>query len=319
MIKFIDLRQKLKTAQYNALVLYGTDVWLKRKAISYVAAYCKADEDGYGITTLENPSDEEEIVLACLTPSMFGGIKTVVAENYVLPQGKRGQEAKKRLSSLIAGNDGGFFLLFTTDSDKPFEDIAGLEKVDCRKLDTENVINWIISYARKENVEVDRLTAGKIAMYCLNDMSRVSSETRKLLDYGEITPDSVELLVHRDAEYLVFDLGRAIADRNAARATEMYRSLIERGEEARYLFAVLYNFYRRVYYVKISGFPVKTSAEYLGVKEQALSFAKQIADRYKPMQLKRALEYLDEADVEIKKFYNENDVMNRVIMKLLAL
>ena len=150
-------------------------------------------------------------------------------------------------------------------------------------------------------------------------MARIAVETQKLIDYGQIDADSVDLLVHRDAEYVIFDLSGAIAAKNAGRALEIYRGLIARGEDARALFGLLYSFYRRVYYVKTSDYTNDEIASYLGVKSGAVNFAKETAQRYKPMQLKRALDYLAQADERLKAFVDEGEVMNLLIMQLISL
>lgn len=320
MIKFLDLREKLKSNVYNALCAYGNDGWLKKRTVENVCAAYGIVDDGFGVDKLENPTFDD-VTLACLTPSMFCEKRLIVCEDFVLPDSvAKLNEAKNKLNELMKHADGSFCLLILSESDKGFKDIVGMETVDCNRLDRASVITWIESYCKKRGVAVDRLSADRIATYCLMDMSRVAVETQKLIDYGQIDADSIDLLVHRDAEYVVYDLSGAIADKNAERALSIYRGLIARGEEARALFALLYSFYRRVYYVKTSEFSADEIATYLGVKGGAVNFAKQTAERYKPMQLKRALGYLALADDRLKSFVaDDNEVMQVLIMQLISL
>ena len=319
MIKFLELREKLKSNAYNALCVYGNDGWLKKRAVDNVCAAYDIVDDGFGVDRLESPT-LEDITLACLTPSMFCDKRLIVCEGFVLPEtGAKLADAKNKLADLLRYADGSFCLLILTDSDKGFKDVVGIETVDCNHLDKPSVIKWIDSYCRRQNVAVDRACADKIASYCLMDMVRIAVETQKLIDYGKIDEESVDLLVHRDAEYVIFDLSGAIAAKNAARALEIYRGLIARGEDARALFGLLYSFYRRVYYVKTSDYSVDDIASFLGVKSGAVNFAKETAQRYKPMQLKRALDYLAQADERLKAFVDEGEVMNLLIMQLISL
>ena len=319
MIKFLDLREKLKTGEFAALCLYGNDAWLKRKCIVNVCEAYGIVDDGFSVDRLEEPSIED-IRLACFTPSMFCAKKLVVCQGFVFPEGNaKLVEAKRHLSETIAQCDGSFCLLFLSDSDKIFSDVVGLETVNCDRLSKSSIISWIMSYGKRSGVAIDALCADRIATYCLLDMSRVEVETQKLIDSGEVSVESIDMLVHKDAEYAVYDLSGAIADKNAGRALEIYRGLIARGEEVRALFALIYNFYRRVYYVKTSSFTNEELANYLGVKAGAISFAKDTANRYKPMQLKRALDYLALADERIKTFVDENETMNILIMQLITL
>ena len=319
MIKFLDLREKLKSSVYNVLCVFGNDGWLKKRAVDNVCAAYGIVDDGFGVDRLEGAT-LEDITLACLTPSMFCDKRLIVCEDFAMPDsGAKLVDAKNKLAELLQRADGSFCLLFLTDSDKGFKDVAGIETVDCNHLDKPSVIKWIESYCRRQNITVDRTCADRIAGYCLMDMARVAVETQKLIDYGQIDEESVDLLVHRDAEYVIFDLSGAIASKNAARALEIYRGLIARGEDARALFGLLYSFYRRVYYAKTSDYGNDDIASYLGVKSGAVNFAKETAQRYKPMQLKRALVYLAQADERLKAFVDEGEVMNLLIMQLISL
>ena len=319
MIKFLELREKLKTNGYAALCIFGNDNYLRRKAIENVCEAYGIADDGFSVDRLEAPTTES-IRFACLTPSMFCSKKLVVCENFAFPDAAaKLAETKKQLTDIVTQCDGSFCLLFVADSDKNFNGIDGMETVDCNRLDKSNVVKWIVAYARRQGVNFDTLCADKVATYCLLDMSRVAVETQKLIDYGEVSIEAIDMLVHKDAEYAVYDLSSAIADHNANRALEIYRGLVARGEDNRALFALIYNFYRRVYYVKTSQFSNEEIASYLGVKTGAIGFAKETAQRYKPMQLKRALDYLALADERLKAFVDESEVMNILIMQLIAL
>lgn len=319
MIKFLGLREKLKSNVYNALCLFGNDGWVKKRAVDNVCAAYGIVDDGFGVDRLEGAT-LEDVTLACLTPSMFCDKRLIVCDGFALPDSSaKLVDAKNKLADLMRNADGSFCLLILTDSDKGFKDVEGIETVDCNHLDKPSVIKWIESFCRRQGVAVDRICADRIATYCLMDMARVAVETQKLIDYGSIDTDSVDLLVHRDAEYVIFDLSGAIANKNAGRALEIYRGLIARGEDARALFGLLYSFYRRVYYVKTSDYSADDVASYLGVKSGAVNFARETAERYKPMQLKRALDYLAQADERLKAFVDEGEVMNLLIMQLISL
>ena len=319
MVKFLELREKLKSNAYDALCLFGNDAWLKRRAVENVCAAYGVADDGFGVDRLESPT-LDDVVMACLTPSMFGNKRLIVCEDFLLPEAaSKLAEAKNKLAELIRQADGTFCLLLLTESDKGFKDVEGMETVDCNHLDKGSAVKWIESYCKRQGAQIDRLCADRIATYCLMDMARIAVETQKLIDFGQIDADSIDSLVHRDAEYVIFDLSGAIADKNAARALEIYRGLIARGEDARALFGLLYSFYRRVYYAKTSEFANDEIASYLGVKGGAVTFAKETAQRYKPMQLKRALDYLAAADDKLKAFLDEGEVMNVLIMQLISL
>lgn len=311
------MKEHLKTDRYACLCLFGNDGWVRRKAVSNVCEALNVPNDGFSADYLDNPTFED-IKLACLTPALFCDVKVVVCENFAVPQGFKQQAFKQDLSTFLSRWDGSFCLVFVTESDKGF-DVDGVEKVNCNRLDKDSVCKWIISYGKRQQVTIERNVADRLAQYCLNDMSRVSVETQKLIDYGEVSIESIEQLVHKDAEYVVYDLSQVIARRNVSRALELYKGLVSRGEEPRALFGLLYNFYRRAYYVKTTAGSNDELANMLGVRPGAIEFAKETASRYKPMQLKRALECFEQADNKIKSFLDENEAMTILIMQLVVL
>lgn len=318
MITFLDLKENLKNNQYAALCLCGADRWLQRRSLEYICESYGVVDDGFGIDYLENAT-YKDIELACLTPSMFSEKKLVVLENFVFPQGKQGADMVADLTTLISRCDGSYCLVFESDQPTGFDKIDGLTLVNCDKLDGFSIIKWIVAFGKRQGVEISNACARKISDYCLQDMSRVASETQKLLDYGEVTSESVELLVHKDTEYILFDLSKHIANKNAAAAIDLYKGLIASGEDARALFALLYNFYRRMYYAKTSDMSNDKLASLLSVKPFAVQRAKEIADRYKAMQLKKILNFFDAADKKLKAFLDETDTMITLIMQIVSL
>lgn len=318
MISFLNLKNNLKVNQYAALCLAGKDRWVRHKALAAIMQTYNIPDDGYCVDSLEDAT-LKDVEMACCTPAMFCEKKLVSVEDFHFPQGKLFSDAADRLSRLISQCDGSFCLVFLSDEAQGFDKIAGLEIVDCDRLDSGSVTKWIIAYGKKQGVEISPICASKIGEYCLQDMARVENETKKLLDYGEVSVESVESLVHKDTEYAVFNLSKTISAKNTQAALEMYKGLISSGEEARGLFGLLYNTYRRAYYAKVSDLPTDKLAELLSVKPYAAEKAKELAAKYKPMQLKRILDYFSDADEKLKAFLDENDVMTALIMQISAL
>lgn len=316
MITFLNLKNSLKGGNLSAFCLVGNDRWLKRKSLATIREFYGIEDDGFGVDKLDSPT-YKQVETACCTPSMFATQKLVVVENFQISVGKQQTETVQKLEKLISECDGSFRLVFFADQGDFFSKINGLALVDCNKLDGMNVAKWVVAYCKKQGVEVSTACAAKIAEYCLFDMSRVSTETQKLLDYGEITPQTVELLVHKDTEFVVFNLSKTICAKNAQAALELYNGLIASGEEARGLFGLLYNTFRRAYYVKTTE-PTENLAELLGVKPYAVQRTKEIAANYKPMQLKRILNCFEDADCKLKSFVDETEVMTTLILQLVA-
>lgn len=314
-ISFLQLREKLNNS-FTALALLGNDSWIKQKTLATVKQVYEVEDDGFSVDNLDAPT-VDEIQYSCLTPSLVGGKKLVVVTNFSFPQGKQQQEWKKKLGTLFRQTDADYCVVFVSDNAKLMDGVECVETVDCNRLDTNNVVKWVVAFAKRQGLLCDVAAAKKLAEYCLCDMSRVATETQKLVDYGTLDEQSVELLVHKDVEYAVYDLSKLISQKNVTKALSSYKGLLAQGEENRALFGLLYNFYRRVYYVKTSTeLSQDQIAEGLGVKRGAISFAKEVAAKYKPMQLKRALSAFVQADAKLKAFEDEDEVMTALVFKL---
>lgn len=317
MITFLNLKNSLKEREIPAFCIYGNDRWLKLKAVATICSAYGIQDDGFGVEKLDAPT-YQRIENACCVGNLFGGKKMVLCENFAFPQGKQCAEMVAALSRLTENADGSFCLVFVAETGANFDKISAMERVCCDKLDANSVAKWIVAYGKRQGVEIDALCARKIGDYCLQDMSRVERETQKLIDYGEVSVQSVEALVHKDTEYVVFDLSKTIANRDANAAIELYKGLIASGEEVRGLLGLLYNFYRRAYYAKTSDLSSERIAELLSVKTFAINRAREIAARYKPMQLKRILDCFDVADTKLKAYLDEDEVMTTLIFQLVS-
>ncbi len=312
MIKFLDLQNVLKNGDFAGFCIFGNDPWVRRNALSRICKWAQVVDD-MGVDYLDNPT-ADDITFACLTPSMFCAKKVVVCQNLNV-EGKN-SAIKQTISKILKQYDGSFCLV--VEHSKPL-DIAGLEGVDCNKLSSSSVSGWIVAYAKRQGVVINKPCADLISAYCLCDMARVEMETQKMIDYGTIDLETIEMLVHKDAEYAVYDLSKFIVNKNATRALELYRGLIASGENHIALFGLLYNYYRRLYYVKISQCSTDELAGQLGVKSGAITFAKEFAQKYKPLQLKQALDYFAVADQKLKSFVDDNEVMTTLILQLISL
>lgn len=323
MLKFLDFNAQLKSQTYNALCLFGNDEWVKHRALDYLFDSCGVTQNDFAVDTLDAPT-VDDIQSSCLTQSIFGDKRIVVCENFVFAKGgnadsNKVKEAKLQLSKLIESADGSFCLVFVTHDQTIFNGVKGLEFVDCNRLDSRNVEKWIVYYCKKAGVAIDQALANKIATYCLNDMARVVTETQKLLDYGQITSATIDLLVHRDVEQNIFNLSKYISNKNTAQALELYKQLVENGEELLGIFALLYNAFRRMYYLKTTTYTNEQYASYFGVKPNSLFFLKETADKYKPMQLRRALDCFAKTDAMLRTHLNDDQAIPLLIMQLCAL
>ncbi len=160
--------------------------------------------------------------------------------------------------------------------------------VDCARSDEETIKKWIYVTCKRVGVYADGITCGKIASYCVFDMSRIANETEKLLGYcaaegiERLTDEIVENLVYPDAEYKIFELSKALAAKNHSAYFRVVKDLSTRGYNETQLLSSLAGYFRSLYETSLCKGGDKEVAAALGIsefiarknREQAAKFGK---------------------------------------------
>lgn len=125
--------------------------------------------------------------------------------------------------------------------------------VDCSRSDEETIKKWIYITCKRAGVYADGITCGKLATYCVFDMSRIAKETEKLLGYCEatgqerLTDEIVDELVYPDTEYKIFELTDALARKNCSAYMKIVNDLSTRGYNETALLSSLVGYFKKLY------------------------------------------------------------------------
>lgn len=147
--------------------------------------------------------------------------------------------------------------------------------VDCARSDEETIKKWIFLTCKKEGVYADGITCGKLASYCVFDMSRISRETEKLLTYCKatdterLTDEVIEELVYPDSEYKIYELANALARKNYSAYMKIIGDLSTRGFNETSLLSSLASYFKGLYDVSLCSGSDREVAAALGIKEYA--------------------------------------------------
>lgn len=162
---------------------------------------------------------------------------------------------------------------------------ANVTVVDCSRADEETIKKWIYVTCKREGVYVDGITSGKIAAYCLCDMSRISMETEKLLAYcaaekvERLTDEIVDLLVYPDSEYKIYELANALSRKNVSTFLRIEKDLRAQGFNETSLLSSLCSYFKGLYEVLLSRGSDRETALSLGMKEYAVKKNREQAER----------------------------------------
>ena len=160
---------------------------------------------------------------------------------------------------------------------------AGICYVDCGKADEEEVTRWIYLTLKRSGVAADAEVCMNIARYCLCDMSRVSIETQKIIEYkgggGTLTVQEADELVYKDSDYRIYEMTNAVAAGNHSRFYEIADELISRGMDGMSVMNSLLSYFRNLSTAANSRLSDAELSKLLGMKEFVVKRSREQAKR----------------------------------------
>lgn len=201
-------------------------------------------------------------------------------------------------------------------NEKPCESLkkfSSVSVVECNKQDVSLLVKWIKAECGRAGVAIDGETAKNLAEYCLSDMTRIETETNKLISYvgngGMIDKVVLDEMVARDTEYKIYELTDYIAKKKFDLALSVIRDMLSKGETMQRIIVSVYNYYRRLLLTAISDKTVAELAVAFGIKEYAARKTKEQSSMFLKRSLKSAVDALTEADYRTKSGLNDADEM----------
>ena len=175
--------------------------------------------------------------------------------------------------------------------------------VNCGKVDVEAVAKWIYITLRKAGVNTSTACCELIAEYCLCNMARVSVEVQKLIDYkkeGTLTREEIDELVFKDADYRIYELTNAAANRNFTKFCEVADELQKKAGDEVFLLNGLFNYFKNLLTVISSGESNAQLSTLLKTKEFAVKKSREQAERIGQKRLEDWVGYVYSAISDMK-------------------
>ena len=181
-------------------------------------------------------------------------------------------------------------------------------------------------WAKAGGCTMTELTAHKLIMFVGEDLNRLNNEMKKLTAYadgGEITPDMIEALVHKNTEASIYDLFGHIISGSADKVMEAVSVLFYEQTAAMTICSVLSNAYLDAYRVRIgseSGQSAQNIAEDFGYKNRAwvLDKIKRQINRVPTAALRRSIDELTEVQLRlVTETVDERIEVEKLVCKLM--
>ena len=298
-----ELKDSLIRKIDSAYIVFGEDSYLREKALGELTALAGEDMTEFNLTVIDGQGLSYAKISEVFSqvPFMSDRRVTVVKDwNISLTD----SEIKKFKSEVLESTDSVLVAVYITQTPP-----TALKKlctiVDCSRLDKEGVADYVAGECRKANFRISTPALTKLVNYTSCDLARVNGELNKLFAYckeeGEISEISVDKVVSKDIEFVVFALSNAVARKDKREAFSILDTA--RGDSGKNLgmLTTLTTQFRRMLHVLLNkNTDKKEVASALGISEYAVTKTMSLASGFKPVKLKAIVDRLVELEYEFK-------------------
>ena len=301
MASFTEFKNGLAGGEEFPVYLFeGEDAYFRERGLSLLVKEF-VSEPSLNLTNLDSDCGIEELIMSLSGyPFMSRKRLTVIREFY-----PKAEQLKKGLKDYLENPSNECVLAILNE--KPCEALKKFDSVnviDCKKADLSLLIKWIRAECSKSMVDIDGETASLLASFCLLDMTRIETETNKLISFagqgGKLTTNDVEEMVARDTDYKVYEMTDYIAKKKFDLAIEVIKDMASKGETGQRILSSVYNYFRKLLHAGISGKNASELASALEIKEYPAKKLLEQSKLFKKKSLKNAVDRLIEADYMVK-------------------
>ncbi len=320
-MKYVELKNSLKTNICNNYLLFGADEFLLNKSVELIfnALHINVADMNYQKFLGEN-LDYADVVKALETMPVFDEKKLVVVYLNI----KTSTTNLNQLSAYLKNpNPQSVLILVVGDNIADVMSIESkFEKVDCNRLTEEVVNKFVLSELKKSNTNITASALKTLNEYCVYDLTKIVNEVTKLVSYVSdkklIEEKDVKNLVNKTVEFQIYELTENLAKKNKNRVFEILDTLKAKKDVYRTIMPLIYNHFRRLFYVAVSKEAKSELGIMLGVKDYAITVAYKQSKMFTKLQLKNILDCMEQLDYELKTSAISNELaIDYLVLKIL--
>lgn len=300
-LKFEELKMEIEGGKISPVyLLVGEDAFFRGRAINLLLDKLVV-EPSINFTKFESKDLDIDELLSAFSIYPFMSEKRLILIEEFYPTKDQALKLKEFLNS---PPDYSVLVISNEKENATLKSLPFTTIVDCGKADSTTIVRWIKATVSERGAEIEFESAKLLADYCLLDMTRVQTETEKLLAYvdykDKITNEIIELMISKDTDYKIYEMTDCIGKKDFAGALEIITDLLRKEDNALGIISGVYRHFRRLLHVAISGQDNGTLAKNFGIKEYAVEKMRVQAKKFKPKNLKKAVDMLIDADYKIK-------------------
>ena len=290
------LKKRLNDGIARVYIVEGDDYYLYDKAFSMIKNACHITLDDFNINVFDDESfNLNKFFNATEMLPVIDQKRLVVLKGCKINEGE-----KKALAEMLMHIPKTTTVLIL-DYNNNFEYLKkDFVLVDANRMDEQTVRKLVVAYLAKQDRQISPEALTGLIEACNGYLTRIFSELNKLMYYQPqnplITKNMVDELVTKDIEFSIFELTEALSKKQGDRALQ----ILKRMEKDQGVFTLIANQFRRLFYASISDLSNAELAKLLGVKEYAITKARQLAKGFSKAQLNKICGMLEEFDYAVK-------------------
>lgn len=230
------LSQKIKNKEFSSLyLLYGEERYLVEQYKNLLSSAIISKDDQFNFTKYTGKSIDFDSVMAMAdTMPFFSDYRLILIEDSGICKSSNDEF----LSYMKEAPEHTIFIFSETEVDKrskffKFVSDKG-DVIEFEKQKEQVLRQWLAKLAKKDMLALSVDTANLIIEKCGTDMFTLSNEMKKLCSYcmntGVITSDDVQKVCVDTTPPQIFEMTRAMSEKNKKETLEYYYELLENKE-----------------------------------------------------------------------------------------
>ncbi|MCD7949121.1 MAG: DNA polymerase III subunit delta [Erysipelotrichaceae bacterium] len=296
------------------IVLYGDEKYLMEQRLEKIKKKYHISHDNMK-TYWCNETPMKEIIDDALTFPFLDDYKMIVVKNPLFLTTQKQKDVKDKdidifLDYISHDNPTTVFVIY--HDQKNFDERKKVVKTlrkhaefyNFEKLDYHQIYKATYQSIKKRNCEIDDDALSLFISRVPSDLLTISQEVNKLCLYTKhIKVDTINLLVPKQLEDNVFELTKAILNKEMDKSISIYQDLVRNKEEPVKLIVLIANAMRLLYQVKLldrKGYNDREIGDILKMNPYRLKYIREDGKAFDIKELLEKMDELSKLDVDIK-------------------
>lgn len=296
------------------IVLYGDEKYLMQQRLEKIKNKYHITKDNMK-TYWCNETPMREIINDALTFPFLDDYKMIVVKKPLFLTTQKQKDVNENdiklfLEYITYDNPTTIFVIY--HDEKNFDERKKVVKTlrknaqfyNFEKLDYHQIYKATYQSIKKRGCTIDDDAMSLFISRVPSDLLTISQEVNKLCLYtNHISVDTINLLVPKQIEDNVFELTKAILDKDMGKSISIYQDLIRNKEEPIKLIVLIANSMRLLYQVKLldrKGYNDREIGDILSINPYRLKYIRQDGKDFDINELLKKMDELSKLDVDIK-------------------